>query len=122
MSGPPSAEDGGLWLEALERGRVRLGLAPGWDEADLMVTGVELPPVGARLARGQPLLRLRVTSKVCTGETCTYVPSVRTFEVGRNLTVETLNQAVARDPMLLQEDPGGLGWLVEGRLDDTTQP
>ena len=121
MNGSAATNGGGLWLEAVDHGRVRLGLLPGWDEADLIVTGVELPSVGARLTKGQSLLHLRVTAKVCTDESCTYIPSERDFKIGCNLTVETLNQAVARDPVLLQEDPGGAGWLLEGRLDDSNQ-
>jgi glycine cleavage system H protein len=95
------------WARALEdtslndRLRVRIGITDYAQDALGDVVYVDLPAVGASFGAGESLGELESTKSVSE----VYAPVAG--------TVVAVNEALADNPQLLNEDPYGEGWLIE---------
>lgn len=116
--GSDGDSSGGLWVEQTAHGNVRVGLEEGSLEEGALITRIELSQAGAQVERQSEFVSLHLSNKVCTAEDCTYISSVRRFIMPRRFEIEQINSDVVSDPALIQEDPCGRGWLVEGRFVD----
>ncbi len=93
------------WTRRLDDGsRVRIGITDFAQDALGDVVFVDLPDVGDTIASGDSVGELESTKSVSD----MYAP------VGG--TVAAVNEALADNPALVNEDPYGDGWLLE--LDD----
>jgi glycine cleavage system H protein len=98
------------WARALDSGsRVRVGVTDYAQDALGDVVYVDLPAVGATVAAGESVGELESTKSVSE----VYAP------VGG--TVTAVNEALADNPQLLNEDPYGDGWLIEIECADDSQ-
>ena len=94
------------WLEPLEGGRWRLGVTEYAQEQLGDIVMVELPEVGR---------------KVAAGEECAVIESVKSasdvFAPAAGEIV-AVNEELADNPALVNEDAEGKGWLMEIILSD----
>ncbi len=90
-----------VWLQPQGIGRVSLGVDDLAQRALGPVEVVKAPEVGAEITRGEPLFEVR------RGD--------RTLDVVAPVTgrVEAVNARLAERPGLVNDDPYGLGWVVE---------
>ena len=95
------------WTRRLAEGsRVRIGITDFAQDALGDVVFVDLPDVGDAIAAGDSVGELESTKSVSD----MYAP------VGG--TVASVNDALADNPALVNEDPYGDGWLIEVDVDD----
>ncbi len=95
------------WVRRLDGGsRVRVGITDYAQDALGDVVYVDLPSIGDAVASGQAVGELESTKSVSE----MYAP------VGG--TVVAVNEALAEQPQLLNEDPYGEGWLCEIEMAD----
>ena len=97
------------WARSLDtslndRLRVRIGITDYAQDALGDVVYVDLPAVGAAFGAGEALGELESTKSVSE----IYAPVAG--------TVVAINEALADNPQLLNEDPYGEGWLIELEL------
>ncbi len=88
------------WVRITGDGTLRVGIDDFLAEALGDVDGVEAPPRGAQIKRGEPLLKLRVKGKTLV------VPAPASGEV------VAVNGHVAAQPWTVSRDPYGVGWVV----------
>ena len=90
------------WARALDgTSRVRIGITDYAQDALGDVVYVDLPAVGASFGAGEALGELESTKSVSE----IYAPVAG--------TVVAVNEALADNPQLLNEEPYGEGWLLE---------
>ncbi len=95
------------WVRRLDGGsRVRVGITDYAQDALGDVVYVDLPAVGLAVASGQAVGELESTKSVSE----MYAP------VGGS--VSAVNEVLADQPQLLNEDPYGEGWLCEIEMSD----
>jgi glycine cleavage system H protein len=88
------------WVRITGDGTLRVGIDDFLAEAVGDVEGVEAPPRGAQIKRGDALLRLRVKGKTLV------VPAPASGEV------VAVNDHVTAQPWTVSRDPYGVGWVV----------
>ena len=96
-----SYHPGHSWASAAGRGRFRVGLDDFAQKLLGRAAEIALPDLGTRLAKGAPAWALNVDG--------------HRFELPAPLSgrVVARNEAVLRDPGVLNGDPYGAGWLLE---------
>lgn len=97
--------ENGEWIEAEGRLRkVGLSSATVREMGELNFVGV--PPLGKRVARGEPILTLEASKAM--------------FDLYSPLAgvVRGANEAALADPSLVSRDPYGQGWLVILEVDE----
>ena len=98
------------WARRLDDGsRVRIGITDFAQDALGDVVYVDLPAVGTRVEAAEAVGELESTKSVSE----MYAP------VGG--VVVAVNEALADNPQLLNEDPYGEGWLIEIEAGDMSQ-
>jgi glycine cleavage system H protein len=98
------------WARRLEEGsRVRIGITDFAQDALGDVVYVDLPAVGTRVEAAEAVGELESTKSVSE----MYAP------VGG--VVVAVNEALADNPQLLNEDPYGEGWLIEIEAGDISE-
>ena len=98
------------WARRLDDGsRVRIGITDFAQDALGDVVYVDLPAVGTRVEASEAVGELESTKSVSE----MYAP------IGG--TVVAVNEALADNPQLLNEDPYGEGWLIEIDAGDISQ-
>jgi glycine cleavage system H protein len=98
------------WARRLDDGsRIRIGITDFAQDALGDVVYVELPTVGTRVDAAEAVGELESTKSVSE----MYAP------VGG--VVVAVNEALADNPQLLNEDPYGEGWLIEIDAGDVSQ-
>jgi glycine cleavage system H protein len=98
------------WARRLDDGsRVRIGITDFAQDALGDVVYVDLPAVGTRVDASEAVGELESTKSVSE----MYAP------IGG--TVAAVNEALADNPQLLNEDPYGEGWLIEIEAGDMSQ-
>jgi glycine cleavage system H protein len=98
------------WARRLDDGsRVRIGITDFAQDALGDVVYVDLPAVGTRVDAAEAVGELESTKSVSE----MYAP------VGG--VVVAVNEALADNPQLLNEDPYGEGWLIEIEAGDMSQ-
>ena len=98
------------WARRLEEGsRVRIGITDFAQDALGDVVYVDLPAVGTRVEAAEAVGELESTKSVSE----MYAP------IGG--VVVAINEALADNPQLLNEDPYGEGWLIEIEAGDISQ-
>ena len=98
------------WARRLDDGsRVRVGITDFAQDALGDVVYVDLPAVGTRVEASEAVGELESTKSVSE----MYAP------IGG--TVVAVNEALADNPQLLNEDPYGEGWLIEIEAGDISQ-
>ena len=98
------------WARRLENGsRIRIGITDFAQDALGDVVYVDLPTVGTRVDAAEAVGELESTKSVSE----MYAP------VGG--VVVAVNEALADNPQLLNEDPYGEGWLIEIDAGDVSQ-
>jgi glycine cleavage system H protein len=88
------------WVRITADGSLRVGIDDFLAEALGEVEAVEVPPRGAHVKRGDPLLKLQVKGRVLV------VPAPATGEV------MAANEHVVEQPWTATRDPYGVGWMV----------
>lgn len=88
------------WLRINTDGTLRIGIDDFLTEAVGEVEGVTLPPRGAQVKRGEPLVRLQVKGRELI------VPAPAAGEVMAH------NAFVVNEPWNMARDPYGAGWVV----------
>jgi glycine cleavage system H protein len=90
------------WARRLDDGsRVRIGITDFAQDALGDVVYVDLPAVGSKVEAAEAVGELESTKSVSEK----YAPIAG--------TVVAINEALADNPQLLNEDPYGEGWLIE---------
>jgi glycine cleavage system H protein len=98
------------WARRLDDGsRVRIGITDFAQDALGDVVYVDLPAVGTRVEASEAVGELESTKSVSE----MYAP------IGG--TVVAVNEALADNPQLLNDDPYGEGWLIEIDAGDMSQ-
>ncbi|HZB42502.1 MAG TPA: glycine cleavage system protein GcvH [Ilumatobacter sp.] len=98
------------WARRLDdSSRVRIGITDFAQDALGDVVYVDLPAVGTRVEAAEAVGELESTKSVSE----MYAP------IGG--VVVAVNEALADNPQLLNEDPYGEGWLIEIEAGDTSQ-
>jgi len=98
------------WARRLDDGsRVRIGITDFAQDALGDVVYVDLPAVGTRVDASEAVGELESTKSVSE----MYAP------IGG--IVAAVNEALADNPQLLNEDPYGEGWLIEIEAGDISQ-
>ena len=98
------------WARRLDDGsRVRIGITDFAQDALGDVVYVDLPAVGTRVEASEAVGELESTKSVSE----MYAP------IGG--VVSAVNEALADNPQLLNEDPYGEGWLIEIEAGDISQ-
>ena len=98
------------WARRLDDGsRVRIGITDFAQDALGDVVYVDLPTVGTKVAASESVGELESTKSVSE----MYAP------IGG--TVVAVNEALADNPQLLNEDPYGEGWLIEIEAKDLAE-
>jgi glycine cleavage system H protein len=98
------------WARRLDDGsRIRIGITDFAQDALGDVVYVDLPAVGTRVDAAEAVGELESTKSVSE----MYAP------VGG--VVAAVNEALADNPQLLNEDPYGEGWLIEIDAGDVSQ-
>jgi glycine cleavage system H protein len=93
----------------LDGGRVRVGITDYAQDALGDVVYVQIPAVGAAVAAGESFSEIESTKSVSD----VYAPLTG--------TIVTVNDALADNPQLVNEDPYGDGWLCEIELADEAE-
>jgi glycine cleavage system H protein len=93
----------------LDGGRVRVGITDYAQDALGDVVYVQIPAVGAAVAAGESFSEIESTKSVSD----VYAPLTG--------TVVSVNDALADNPQLVNEDPYGDGWLCEIELADEAE-
>jgi glycine cleavage system H protein len=93
------------WIRRMEDGMVRIGITDYAQDQLGDVVFVELPVVGATVAKDDILVEVESTKSV--GEV--YAPFAG--------EVSNVNQQASDSPELVNQDPYGEGWLVEMKLE-----
>ncbi|HDH02822.1 MAG TPA: glycine cleavage system protein GcvH [Actinobacteria bacterium] len=88
------------WALAVD-GRIRIGITDYAQDALGDVVYIELPEVGRKMNKGDGLAEVESTKSVAD----VYAPI--------SGTVVAINEALADNPGLVNEDPYGAGWFVE---------
>ena len=88
------------WVRITSDGALRVGIDDFLAEALGDVEGVEAPPRGAQVRRGDPLLRLRVKGRSLV------IPAPVSGEV------VAVNAHAVAQPWAVSRDPYGVGWVV----------
>jgi glycine cleavage system H lipoate-binding protein len=114
------AGDNGVWFTAEPDGTMRIGLEDGWAADDAFVTGIRFAQAGSRLAAGDVLCTLELKTKVCEGNACTYQASELKLRAPAPIVIAQINPMVKADPLLLQVDPRGTGWIAIARANERT--
>jgi glycine cleavage system H protein len=96
------------WIRSSHTG-TRIGITAYAQDQLGDIVFVELPEVGAALAKGAVMVEVESTKSV--GEV--YAPF--------SGSVTAVNEAVLDRPELVNQDPYGEGWLVEMAADDTDE-
>jgi glycine cleavage system H protein len=96
------------WAQ-LEGGRVRVGITDYAQDALGDVVYVQIPAVGTSVAAGESFSEIESTKSVSD----VYAPLTG--------TVVSVNDALADNPQLVNEDPYGDGWLCEIELADEAE-
>jgi glycine cleavage system H protein len=96
------------WARA-EEGRVRVGITDYAQDALGDVVFVDLPEVGAQVAKGAAVAEVESTKSVSE----IYAPMAG--------TVVDVNSDLSDTPERLNEDPYGEGWIFALELDDPAQ-
>ncbi len=91
---------GHTWVEVTANQKLRIGFDDLAQRLLARVTAITLPVPGTRIDEGQPLTR------VACGDRQTVIPSPVSG------TVVAINDAVIRDPLLINRDPYRRGWLL----------
>lgn len=94
---------GHAWLDRTRGRSVRVGLDGLGSRIVAGASALVLPPAGTRLHAGEPMAQIRC------GGLCAAIPAPL-----ESLVLQA-NEAVARDPSLLQSEPYGQGWLLRLR-------
>jgi glycine cleavage system H protein len=98
------------WVRVLDGGaRVRVGITDFAQDALGDVVYVDLPALGTEVAATEAVGELESTKSVSE----MYAPV--------SGTIVTVNEALAEQPQLLNEDPYGDGWLCEIDVSDADQ-
>jgi glycine cleavage system H protein len=98
------------WAQRLDDGsRVRIGITDFAQDALGDVVYVDLPAVGTRVAAAESVGELESTKSVSE----MYAP------IGG--VVAAINEALADNPNLLNDDPYGEGWLIEIEAADAAE-
>lgn len=98
------------WARTLDdTSKVRIGVTDYAQDALGDVVYVDLPALGTTVGAGESVGELESTKSVSE----VYAP------VGG--TVTAINEALADNPQLLNEDPYGEGWLIEIEMTDAAQ-
>jgi glycine cleavage system H protein len=97
------------WIRVLEDGTVRVGITDYAQDALGDVVYVDLPAVGDDVGAGAAVGELESTKSVSE----MYAPV--------SGTISSVNEALADNPQLLNEDPYGDGWLCEIAVSDPAQ-
>jgi glycine cleavage system H protein len=98
------------WARRLDDGsRVRVGITDFAQDALGDVVYVDLPSVGTRVDAAEAVGELESTKSVSE----MYAPVAG--------VVSAVNEALADNPQLLNEDPYGEGWLIEIDVKDLAQ-
>jgi len=97
---------GHTWLNRTHGRSVRVGLDGLGSRIVAGAGTLVLPPPGTRLRAGEPMAEIRC------GGLCAAIPAPL------ESVVIQANEAVARDPSLLQSEPYGKGWLLRLRPTD----
>jgi glycine cleavage system H protein len=98
------------WVRVLDGGaRVRVGITDFAQDALGDVVYVDLPALGTEVAATEAVGELESTKSVSE----MYAPV--------SGTIVTVNEALAEQPQLLNEDPYGDGWLCEIEVSDADQ-
>jgi len=98
------------WVRVLDGGgAVRVGITDYAQDALGDVVFVDLPAAGDTVAAGSPVGELESTKSVSE----MYAPV--------SGSVSAINEALADNPQLLNEDPYGDGWLIEITLSDADE-
>ncbi|MCK5377849.1 MAG: hypothetical protein KAJ78_00540 [Acidobacteria bacterium] len=93
-------DEGHGWAWLTETGELRLGADEFLSQAVGAVDRIDLPSVGAKVAKGEPLVSFH-----CQGREISLNSPV-------NGTVVATNETVINSPSALQRDPYGSGWLA----------
>jgi len=88
------------WAWLTESGELRVGADEFLSQAIGGVDSVELPAVGSKVSKGEPLATVS-----CSGREIVLNSPV-------NGTVVSTNDTVMRSPMAIENDPYGAGWLA----------
>ena len=94
------------WVLVGEDGKVRMGITDFAQDALGDVVYVELPASGKTVSKGDAIAEVESTKSVAD----VYAP------VGG--TVTAANDALAKEPELVNSDPYGDGWFVEIEVSD----
>ncbi len=97
------------WAVAVDGGRVRIGITDYAQDALGDVVYVQLPEVGDTISAGDSFGEIESTKSVSE----IYAPVAG--------SVTGLNDALADNPALLNEDPYGDGWICEIQIDDVAE-
>ncbi len=97
------------WAVAVDGGRVRIGITDYAQDALGDVVYVQLPEVGDIISAGDSFGEIESTKSVSE----IYAPVAG--------SVTGLNDALADNPALLNEDPYGDGWICEIQIDDVAE-
>jgi glycine cleavage system H protein len=98
------------WARRLDDGtRVRVGITDYAQDALGDVVYVDLPAVGTTVAASEPVGELESTKSVSE----MYAPV--------SGTISSVNEVVAENPQLLNDDPYGEGWLCEIEMSDPAE-
>lgn len=89
------------WVRVLDDRRVRVGITDYAQDALGDVVYVDLPAVGTSVAASDPVGELESTKSVSE----MYAPV--------SGAISAVNESLADNPQLLNEDPYGDGWLCE---------
>jgi glycine cleavage system H protein len=89
------------WARRMDGGRVRVGITDFAQDALGDVVYVDLPAAGARVTAAEAVGELESTKSVSE----MYAPV--------SGVVIAVNEALADNPQLLNDDPYGEGWLIE---------
>ena len=97
------------WVRAASNTVVRVGITDFAQDALGDIVFVDAPAVGAQLTQGQPYTEIESTKAVS--------------EVFAPLSGEVIevNELLADNPELVNEDPYGDGWMVKIRIADASE-
>jgi len=105
-----------VWHTVEADGSVRLSMAEPPGGNGTFITGIAIAPAGSSLQAGDVLCTLDLKTKVCDVHTCRYVESALQLRAPEPLRVTAINRELQEDPVLLQVDPRGAGWIVTAHI------
>ena len=97
------------WARTVDGARIRIGVTDFAQDALGDVVYVDLPAVGSAVTAAEAVGELESTKSVSE----MYAPV--------SGTVVAVNEALADNPQLLNEDPYGEGWLIEIEASDPSE-